>query len=151
MSAPGGWALPEGGDILADLDAAIEIAEREARGPTRARELPEGLLQLAEAFAARHGFSPPPRSAPELARLATLPPTLQFAIASGIVSEGQARDVDAFGDGLADRVISGELTLAQAGEITSAAAVRDGQAVNRARARNRAERRAEPAQSRRRK
>lgn len=136
------------GDILADLEAAIERANREARERLPPHEYSEGLRQLAEAFAARHGYSRPTVPAPT-----DLAPSLRFAIESGIMSTGQARDLDAFADGLVARERAGELTHEQALELAGAAAVRDGEAFNRARARapqNRAERRAQAARQRRR-
>lgn len=136
----------DGGDVLADLQAAIEQAEREAREVHPPHEYSEGLRQLAEAFAARYGFTPPPRPAPP-----ELVPTLRFVIESGIMSEGQARDLDAFADGVLARGRAGELTEEQASELVIETAIRDGLAVNRARARggNRHARRAEAAQRRR--
>lgn len=82
----------------------------------------------------------------------TLPPLLRAAIEAGVMSRGQAQDVDAFADGLLARMCAGELTEEQVNELAAATAVRDGEAVNRARARaggNRAARRAEAAQRRR--
>jgi hypothetical protein len=73
----------------------------------------------------------PPAPAPDL------DPILQGAIASGIMTEAQARDLDAFADGLVARGRAGELTEEQASELARAAAQRDGEAVNRARARRR--------------
>jgi hypothetical protein len=136
------------GDPLADLIAALEQLERQSREPLRPVEPDAQLEALAEAFAARHGYSRPPRPAP-----AELAFSLRFAIESGIMSEGQARDVDATADGLVARMRAGEITEEQGLELAGAAAVRDGQAVNRARARaaggNRAARRAEAAEQRR--
>lgn len=66
-----------------------------------------------------------------------LDPMLQQAIAAGVMSEAQARDLDAFADGLCARGRAGEITEQQALEHARAAAQRDGEAVNRARARRR--------------
>lgn len=136
------------GDPVADLQAALEQLERQAREPRRPFEPDAQLQALAEAFAARHGYSRPPRPAP-----AELAFSLRFAIESGIMSEGLARDVDATADGLVARIRAGEITEEQGLELAAAAAVRDGQAVNRARARaqgNRHERRAAAAKQRKR-
>jgi hypothetical protein len=136
-------------DVLADLRAAIERIEQQSREVYPPIDYSEGLRQLAEEFAARHGFTPPPR--PTRSRTPELAPVLRFAIESGIMSEGQARDLDAFGDGIDARLRAGELTEEQAQALTEATAIRDAQAVNRARAPgNRAARRAGAAQNRRR-
>jgi hypothetical protein len=83
-----------------------------------------------------------------------LDPLLQRAIAAGVMSEAQARDVDALADGITARLLAGEITEEQAQALAEWAAVRDGQAVNRARARaqqgNRAARRAAAAEQRKR-
>lgn len=85
-----------------------------------------------------------------------LDPILQWAIANGAMSEAQARDCDAFADGVVARMREGELTEEQAAELVAATAIRDAQAVNRARARmaaaggNRAARRAQAAEQRKR-
>jgi len=57
------WEQPAGDDVLADLRVAIERVQRQAREPLRPFEYSEGLQQLAEAFAAHHGLTPPPRPA----------------------------------------------------------------------------------------
>lgn len=66
-----------------------------------------------------------------------LDPILQRAIALGLLTEAQARDVDALADGIVARVRDGELTDEQGDAIVAAAAVRDGVAELRARARRR--------------
>jgi hypothetical protein len=73
-----------GGDVLADLQAACERTEQQSRETFRPIEYSDGLQQLAEAFAARHGFAPPPRPRPRLEpRAPELAPLLRFAIESG--------------------------------------------------------------------
>lgn len=62
-----------------------------------------------------------------------LAPILERAVAAGVLTEAQARDVDALADGLASRVTSGELTQEQCDELARDAAQRDGAAVRRAR------------------
>lgn len=76
-------------------------------------------------------YSSPRPANPELAA------PLQWAIDNGIMTLEQARDVDALADGLVARVREGEITEEQGHELAAAAALRDGQAVNRARARAR--------------
>jgi len=78
-----------------------------------------------------------PAAPPTAAPAADLDPLLQRAMALGVMSEAQARDVDAFADGLCARGRAGEITEEQAHELARAAAQRDGEAVNRARARRR--------------
>jgi hypothetical protein len=66
-----------------------------------------------------------------------LDPLLQQAIAAGVMTEAQARDVDALADGLCARGRAGEITEEQAHQLAREAAQRDGEAFNRARARRR--------------
>lgn len=73
-----------------------------------------------------------------------LDPLLQRAIAAGIMTEAQARDVDAFADGILARGRAGELTEEQADELVRAAAQRDGEAELRARERRARERHTVP-------
>jgi hypothetical protein len=75
-----------------------------------------------------------------------LDPLLLAAIDAGIMTEAQARDVDAFADGILARGRAGEITEAQADELIQRQALRDGLAW---RASNRAARRADAAQRRR--
>jgi hypothetical protein len=82
------------------------------------------LLQVAERLAG--GPLPDEQMGPFL---------LLAAVELGHMSEQEARDLEAFADGLDARVIEGELTAEQAGNIGAAQAVRDGEAILRARAR----------------
>jgi hypothetical protein len=66
-----------------------------------------------------------------------LDPMLQRAIALGIMTEAQARDVDALADGIVARGRAGEITEEQGAELARTAAQRDGEAELRARARRR--------------
>ena len=83
-----------------------------------------------------------------------LHPVLARVVARGLMSEAQARDVDAFADGVLARVRCGEITRQQGDDLVMAQAVSDALAFKRARAaqapRNRAARRAEAAARRRR-
>ena len=87
-----------------------------------------------------------------------LHPVLARVVARGLMSEAQARDVDAFADGVLERVRSGEITREQGDELVQAQAIRDALAFKRARAAgapapaasNRAARRAEAAKQRKR-
>src|SRR5262245_32466853 len=152
---------------LDDLRAFAERLEREAREPLRPFIPDPGLARLAAAVAERYGLSPPPGASDlsgELEQLVNgfrdgrpresgplgLDPVLEWAIGRGVMSHGQARDLDAFADGLAARVRDGEITEEEGDDLAHAQAVRDAQAVLRARARggNRRDRRAEAAQQR---
>lgn len=62
-------------------------------------------------------------------------PMLETAIAAGIITEGQARDADAYADRLASQIVSGELTIEQARAQADRDATRDGEAIRRSRAR----------------
>ena len=62
-------------------------------------------------------------------------PLLRWAVRQGIITEGQAQDADALGDGLATRVMAGELTVQQAGELAAKQGLSDGAAIKRARER----------------
>ena len=66
---------------------------------------------------------------------ADLDPLLQRAIAAGVMTEAQARDVDAFADGVVARVAAGELTEEQGDELVARRATSDAHAELRARAR----------------
>jgi len=58
---------------------------------------------------------------------------LRAAVASGLMTEAQARDVDAFADGLARRILDGELTEAEAHALAAAQAITDAKAQKRGR------------------
>lgn len=83
----------------------------------------------------RRRRAPRARERPPRERAPQLDPLLQNAIASGVMSEAEARDLDAFADGIVARMRAGELTQKQADDLVSLTAIRDAQAKLRARAR----------------
>ncbi len=64
--------------------------------------------------------------------LADLEPNLRHVVALGLMTPEQAFDADAFADGLAARVSSGELTLEEAVTLAAKQGAADGQAFKRA-------------------
>ena len=66
-----------------------------------------------------------------------LDPLLRAAIRSGAMTEAEARDVDAFADGIVARVREGQLTVEQAAELARRQGTQDALARNRARGRKR--------------
>ncbi len=64
-----------------------------------------------------------------------LDPWLRAAVRAGLMTEQQALDADAFGDGLVQRVKDGELTIEQAEALAAKQGTADALAVNRARER----------------
>jgi hypothetical protein len=60
---------------------------------------------------------------------------LERAIEAGIITEAQARDADAYADGLASRIVSGDLSIEQARAQAERDASRDGTAIRASRAR----------------
>lgn len=49
----------------------------------------------------------------------TLDPRLRLMVQCGLMTEQQARDVDAFADGLCARIAAGELTVEEAGALAA--------------------------------
>lgn len=62
-----------------------------------------------------------------------LDPLLQWAVRSGLMTEAQARDVDAFADGVVQRKRAGELSAEEADRLVVRRAYSDAVAFNRGR------------------
>lgn len=60
-----------------------------------------------------------------------LDPRLRAAIRQGLMTEAQARDVDALADGLAQQIIDGDLTVEEAGRRAAEQGARDAMARKR--------------------
>lgn len=62
-----------------------------------------------------------------------LDPLLRWAVDQGLITEAQALDVDAMADGLASRVVEGELSVTEAGELAGKQGISDAIARKRGR------------------
>lgn len=64
-----------------------------------------------------------------------LDPALRAAIRAGLMTEAQARDVDAFADGIVARIRAGEMTEEEASSLAVKQGIADGLAALRKRGR----------------
>ena len=59
--------------------------------------------------------------------------SLRLLVVMGLMTEDQARDADAFADGLADQIVAGESTLEEAERLAGERAIADAKAFSKAR------------------